>query len=178
MRSLLMTAAVLALAACARAPDDAATADAGTVAAGDAAKGRETFVQKGCVLCHSINGVGGKAGPALDVADDYVKADPLGFAARIWRGAPAMVEFQSLELGYVIDLTGEDIADLAAFAASRSEQKKLLDSAIPEPMRSSILDERFWETEDWSEFLKNGQEGYGDPEPPAGESEPPATPEP
>ncbi|MFN3958937.1 MAG: c-type cytochrome [Parvularculaceae bacterium] len=178
MRSLLLTAAVLALAACARAPEGALKADTEAVAAGDAAKGRELFVQKGCVLCHSINGVGGKAGPALDVADDFVKPDPLGFAARMWRGAPAMVEFQSLELGYVIDLMGEDIGNLAAFAASRSEQKKLLDSAIPDPMRSSILDERFWETEDWSEFLKNGQEGYGDPEPPTGATPDAPTPDP
>lgn len=179
MRTHLIFAAVLSLAACAKAPGTAATDSAAPATlVGDAATGRALFVQKGCVLCHSINGVGGKAGPVLDVADDYVKPDPLNFAARMWRGAPAMVEFQSLELGYVIDLTGEDIANLAAFTASRAEQKKLLDDAIPEPMRSSILDERFWETEDWSEFLKSGQEGYGDPEAPAGETDPPAMPEP
>ncbi len=167
MRKTLSLIAVLSLAACAKAPEAPA---ASAAPSGDAAVGRELFVQKGCVLCHSINGVGGKAAPMLDVADDYVKPDPLGFAARMWRGAPAMVEFQSLELGYVIDLTGEDIANLAAFAASREEQKKLLDSAIPDPMRNQLLDERFWETEDWSEFLKDGQEGYGDPQPPEGET--------
>jgi cytochrome c553 len=131
----------------------------------DAAKGRDTFVQKGCVLCHAVNGVGGKAAPALDAADPYVQADPLEFAARMWRGAPAMVEFQSVELGYVIDLTADDIANLAAFAASRDEQKLLIDAAIPDPMRDSILDERYWETEDWSEFMANGQEGYEAEEP-------------
>lgn len=178
MRTSIFFAAILAIGACARAPEAAAPVVAATAFAGDAATGRDLFVQKGCVLCHSVNGVGGKAGPVLDVADDYVKPDPLDFAARIWRGAPAMVEFQSLELGYVIDLSGEDIAHLAAFAASREEQRKLLDSAIPEPMRNSLLDERFWETEDWSEFMKDGQEGFGDPKPPAGETEPPATPEP
>jgi mono/diheme cytochrome c family protein len=171
-KPFISLAALALIAACARAPEGAAPNE------GDAAAGRDLFVQKGCVLCHSINGVGGKAGPVLDAADDYVKSDPLAFAARMWRGAPAMVEFQSLELGYVIDLTGEDIAHLAAFVASREEQKKLLDEAIPEPMRNSLLDERFWETEDWSEFLQNGQEGYGDPQPPEGEAKPPAaTPE-
>lgn len=172
MRITSLSLVVLAVAACGKAPEAAAPAGAVQAIAGDAATGRELFVQKGCVLCHSINGVGGKAGPLLDVADDYVKPDPLSFAARMWRGAPAMVEFQSLELGYVIDLSGEDIAHLAAFAASREEQKKLLDSAIPEPMRNSLLDERYWETEDWSEFMANGQEGYGDPEPPEGEDAP------
>lgn len=131
--------------------------------AGDAAKGRALFVEKGCVLCHSINGVGGKAAPALDAPDPFVKPDPLEFAARMWRGAPAMVEFQSVELGYVIDLSADDIANLATFAASREEQKLLLDSAIPGPMRDSLLDERYWEMEDWSEFMANGQEGMGEP---------------
>ena len=175
MRALTLSILIAAAAACAKAPESAS--DAAAAFTGSATTGRELFVQKGCVLCHSINGVGGKAAPVLDVADDFVKPDALGFAARMWRGAPAMVEFQSLELGYVIDLSGEDIAHLAAFAASRTEQKKLLESSIPEPMRNSLLDERYWETEDWSEFLENGQEGYGDPQPP-GETEPPATPEP
>jgi mono/diheme cytochrome c family protein len=131
---------------------------------GDATIGRDLFVQKGCVLCHSVNGVGGKAAPPLDAADPYVRPDPLDFAARIWRGAPAMVEFQSVELGYVIDLSADDIAHLAAFAASRAEQERLTEAAIPDPMRDSLLDERYWETEDWSEFMANGQEGYGEPE--------------
>jgi mono/diheme cytochrome c family protein len=142
--------------------------------AGDATVGRALFVEKGCVLCHSINGVGGKAAPALDAADPYVKPDPLEFAARMWRGAPAMVEFQSVELGYVIDLSADDIAHLATFAASREEQKLLLDSAIPGPMRDSLLDERYWEMEDWSEFMANGQEGAGEPE---AEGEADATPD-
>ncbi|HBK90712.1 MAG TPA: hypothetical protein DDZ68_03465 [Parvularcula sp.] len=164
MRAISLSFAVLALAACTKAPENPAAA------AGDAAAGRDLFVQKGCVLCHSINGVGGRAAPVLDAADDFVTPDALEFAARMWRGAPAMVEFQSLELGYVIDLTGADIANLSAFVASRAEQEKLLESSIPEPMRNSLLDERYWETEDWSDFMANGQEGYGDPEPPEGET--------
>lgn len=155
----LTVASMLAVAACGKAPD----ADSAVVHAGDATKGRALFVEKGCVLCHAINGVGGKAAPALDAPDPYVRPDPLEFAARMWRGAPAMVEFQSVELGYVIDLSADDIAHLATFAASRDEQKLLLDEAVPGPMRDSLLDERYWETEDWSEFMANGQEGMGDP---------------
>ncbi len=165
-----LIAAALLLAACGKATDASTEA---IVHAGDAAKGREAFVQKGCVLCHSVNGVGGKAAPALDAPDDFVKADPLEFAARMWRGAPAMVEFQSVELGYVIDLSADDIAHIATFAASREEQKLLKDEDIQGPMRDSILDERYWETEDWSDFMANGQEGYETPEPADdGEAEP------
>ena len=170
---LTLAAAALALAACGRATD--ASKDA-VVHVGDAAKGRAAFVQKGCVLCHSINGVGGKAAPALDAPDDFVKPDPLDFAARMWRGAPAMVEFQSVELGYVIDLSADDIAEIATFAASREEQKLLKDEDIPLPMRDSILDERYWETEDWSDFMAGGQEGY-EPPAPADDGEGAATPE-
>lgn len=171
-RSLLFVAVVAALvgAGCGKSspPGGAIVHD------GDAAKGRALFVEKGCVLCHAANGVGGKAAPALDAADPYVRADPLEFAARMWRGAPAMVEFQSVELGYVIDLSADDIAHLAAFSASRDEQKLLTSEAVPAEMRDSLLDERYWETEDWSEFMANGQEGMGEPID-DGEVETPAT---
>lgn len=174
----LVAATALSAAACGKATD---ASTAAIVHAGDAAVGRAAFVQKGCVLCHSINGVGGKAAPALDAPDDLTRPDPVEFAARMWRGAPAMVEFQSVELGYVIDLSADDIANIASFAASRAEQKLLKDEDIPGPMRDSILDERYWETEDWSDFMANGQEGY---EPPApvddgeGAAEEPAEPAP
>ncbi|MEO1014415.1 MAG: c-type cytochrome [Pseudomonadota bacterium] len=123
----------------------------------DSTRGRELFVSKGCVLCHSINGVGGRAGPPLDAPADGA-SDPVDFAARIWRGAPAMVELQSLELGYVIDLTSEEIRLLAAFAGSRSEQALLSKDDLPSSLADAVLDEDFWRAEDWREFLRNGQE--------------------
>jgi len=174
---LVLAGTMLALSACGETKTTGDTA----LETGNAEKGRLLFVEKGCVICHAVNGVGGKAAPALDAADDFTRSDPLEFAARMWRGAPAMVEFQSVELGYVIDLTGEDIAHLSAFAASRAEQKLLLETAIPGPMRDSLLDERYWEMEDWSEFMADGQEGYGDPAPPmepeASEAPTPQTPD-
>lgn len=135
-------------------------------------RGRTLFVEKGCVLCHAVNGVGGKAAPALDAATEMDAVDPVGFAARMWRGAPAMIELQNLELGYVIWLEAQDLVDLAAFAADSHEQKRLTEADVPEPMRGLILDERYWETEDWGEFLGEGQEGFGEPEvPPAEETD-------
>lgn len=125
----------------------------------DPMKGRELFVEKGCVICHSVNGVGGKAAPALDAEIGAPPVDPLDFAARMWLGAPAMIELQSIELGYTIYLTADDIANLAAFAADRDAQKNLTVADLPEDVRSSLLDERFWEMENWEEFLSEGQEG-------------------
>lgn len=126
----------------------------------DPADGRALFVSKGCVLCHAVNGVGGRAAPALDAPTERALADPLDFAARMWRGAPAMIELQGLELGYTIWLEADELGDLAAFAANAEEQRKLSADAIPEPMRGSLLDERYWEAEDWSDFLESGQTDY------------------
>lgn len=141
----------------------------------DSQAGRGLFVEKGCVICHSVNGVGGKAAPVLDAQIGAPPVDPLDFAARMWRGAPAMIELQSVELGYTIYLTADEIANLAAFAADREEQKKLAIDQVPETMRESFLDEQFWEVEDWTEFLRGGREGY---EAPDGAPAEPAAPEP
>lgn len=138
----------------------------------DSAQGRVLYVEKGCVLCHSVNGVGGKAAPVMDAQIGAPPVDPLDFAARMWAGAPAMIELQSMELGYTISLTGDDIANLAAFAADREEQKLLTADQIPEPMRGSLLDERFWEVEDWDEFLRSGQQDYEPAAPGDGVAEP------
>lgn len=125
----------------------------------DPMEGRTLFVEKGCVICHSVNGVGGKAAPALDAEIGGPGIDPLEFAARMWRGAPAMIELQAIELGYTIYLTADDIANLAAFAADRDAQKALSVEDLPETIRSGLLDERFWEMENWDDYLRQGQEG-------------------
>ncbi len=126
----------------------------------DPDKGRALFVEKGCVICHSVNGTGGKAAPTLDAPFGAPATDPLDFAARMWLGAPAMIELQSVELGYTIYLTAEEIADLAAFAADRQAQKALTLESVPESIRAGFLDQRFWEMEDWEDFLRSGREGY------------------
>ena len=130
----------------------------------DASAGKTLFVEKGCIYCHSVNGVGGKAAPALDAPGGGV-VDPLEFAARMWRGAPAMIELQGVELGYSIWLEADEIANLAAFHANRDVQRSLTLESVPEETRDAFLNERFWEVEDWQEFLSSGQEGAGEPVP-------------
>ncbi len=134
----------------------------------DSENGRALFVDKGCVICHAVNGVGGKAAPALDAEIGVAAVDPLEFAARMWRGAPAMIELQSVELGYSILLTADEIGDLAAFAADREQQKTLTINDLPETIKNGLLDEQFWEIEDWDGFLKTGREGdeFDDPDQP------------
>ncbi len=126
---------------------------------GDPERGRQLFVTKGCVTCHAVNGVGGRAGTALDARGNG-PLDPVDFAAWMWKGAPAMIELQSLELGYTIDLSGRDIRHLAAFAGDEDAQAEFSLDDIPAGVQDSFLDEHFWEVEDWSEFLESGQEKY------------------
>ena len=70
-----------------------------------------------------------------------------------------MIELQSIELGYTIYLTADDIAHLAAFASDRAVQETLTPDDLSESTRAGLLDERFWEMENWDEFLREGQEG-------------------
>ena len=107
----------------------------------DSERGRQLFITKGCVYCHAVNGVGGKAAPALDSEAAEPSVNLTDFAARMWRGAPAMIELQEMDLGYQIQLTGDELAHLAGFAHDPEEQKKLLEDQVPELMREWYLDE-------------------------------------
>ncbi|MBL4756525.1 MAG: c-type cytochrome [Rhizobiales bacterium] len=93
------------------------------VPAMDAENGRKLFAETGCIVCHSVNGVGGDIGPSLNAADMPSPMNTFEFAARMWRGAAAMTSMQEDLLGGVIDLTGQDLADLIAFAHDIDEQK-------------------------------------------------------
>jgi mono/diheme cytochrome c family protein len=104
----------------------------------DPARGRNIFVEKGCVACHSVNGVGGNLGPALDAADMPRPMNAFEFAARMWRGAEAMTALQADMLGEVISLDGQDLADLVAFAHDAEEQARLTEDQIPERFHSLI----------------------------------------
>lgn len=104
----------------------------------DPARGRRLFVEKGCVVCHSVNGVGGDLGPPLDAGEMPRPMNSFEFAARMWRGAPAMTALQEQILGDVITLDGQDLADLVAFAHDEDEQAKLDESDIPEKYRELI----------------------------------------
>lgn len=97
----------------------------------DSARGRKLFASKGCVVCHSVNGVGGEDAPPLDASSMTLPMSPFEFAARMWRGAEAMVALQREELGEPIELTGQELADIIAFVHHAEEQKKFTDADIP-----------------------------------------------
>ena len=102
-------------------------------------RGRAVFLNKGCVACHAVNGVGGEVGPALNAADMPTPMNAFEFTARMWRGAGAMIAMQEDEqFGGQIELSGQDIADLVAFTHDEDEQAHLTVDQIPEKFRAMI----------------------------------------
>jgi len=78
--------------------------------------GRELFVEKKCVRCHSAGGVGGTVGP--DLVGLGVRRSPVEFAATIWNKAPAMMVAMATRGITVPQLRPEDMADLVAYLYS------------------------------------------------------------
>lgn len=97
----------------------------------DAERGKELFASKGCVVCHSVNGVGGEDAPPLDAATMPMPMSVFDFSAKMWRGAEAMVALQREELGDRIELTGQDFADILAFVHHAEAQKEFTEADIP-----------------------------------------------
>lgn len=102
------------------------------------ARGRDLFLTKGCIACHSVNGVGGDLGPSLNAGEMPEPMNAFEFAARMWRGAPAMTQLQEEILGEVITLSGQDLADIIAFAHDENEQAKLAPDEVPAKYRELI----------------------------------------
>lgn len=78
-------------------------------------RGKSLFVDKGCVACHAVNGVGGHDAPALDAHEMRGLMNPFDFAAKMWNHAPGMIAAQEDALGEQILFTGDDLADIIAF---------------------------------------------------------------
>jgi len=102
-------------------------------------KGRILYASKGCVVCHSVNGIGGEDAPALDAKTMAPIMDPFDFAAKMWRGAGTMITMQEDELGEQIDFTGEELANIIAFVHSASEQKKFSKADVPPRIAKLML---------------------------------------
>ena len=102
----------------------------------DPASGKQLFASKGCVVCHSVNGVGGEDAPQLDASTMSLPMNPFEFAARMWRGAEAMVAMQREELGEPINLTGSELADIIAFVHDAEAQAQFSEKDIPERIKS------------------------------------------
>jgi len=101
----------------------------------NATNGRFLFSSKACVVCHSVNGIGGEDAPMLDAEFMDQPMNPFDFGAKMWRGAEAMMIIQREELGNVIQISGQELADITAFVHDRQEQEKLSTADIPEDIQ-------------------------------------------
>jgi len=104
----------------------------------DPEAGRKLFASKGCVVCHSINGVGGEDAPALDASTMDMPMSPFEFEAKMWRGAPAMIEAQEDELGAQIEFTGQELANIIAFVHDAEAQATFSEDDIPDAMHEMM----------------------------------------
>ncbi|SMF80873.1 Cytochrome c [Tistlia consotensis] len=107
----------------------------------DPRAGRRLFASKGCVVCHSVNGVGGTDAPRLDADTMPPHMNPFDLAARMWRGAPAMIMMQQEELGGQIEFTGQQLADITAFLHDRTQQAQFSLSDVPQAVRALMDDD-------------------------------------
>ena len=78
-------------------------------------RGAKVFVDKGCIACHAINGIGGHDAPNMDVHVQGGYMSPFDFAAKMWNHAPAMIAAQEGAFGEQITFTGSELADIIAF---------------------------------------------------------------
>ena len=97
----------------------------------DPVSGKRYFVTRGCVICHSVNGVGGDHASALDLPRSTRVLDVLGFVTRMWRSEGAMSEMQRKELGEEVYLTSQELGDIIAFLHSHKEQRRFSNDDIP-----------------------------------------------
>jgi len=104
----------------------------------NADRGRVLFVEKGCVMCHSINGVGGEDAPALDAHTMKPMMNPFAFAAKMWKMAPAMIAAQEDELGGQILFTGDELADMIAFVHDDEAQHHFSEGDLTPEMREMM----------------------------------------
>lgn len=98
-------------------------------------RGADLFLNKGCIACHQVNDVGGQIGPSLNAEDMPEPMNAFEFAARMWRGAPAMAAMQEDLLGQMINISGQELADIIAFAHDEAAQSALTADRVPEEYR-------------------------------------------
>jgi len=89
---------------------------------GDPIEGGIQFSKKGCIICHTVSGKGGRIGPPLDKYSQYMS--PILMAQAMWNHGPAMtkkMEEQGVKRPY---FEGAEMTDLLAYIRSMSGGEK------------------------------------------------------
>jgi len=83
------------------------------IPSGDPRRGREVFSAKGCRICHSVRGAGGRSGP--DLAEALVHKGVFAIGASMWSHAPQMSETAQSKGTVWPLLTPDDVRDLLTY---------------------------------------------------------------
>ncbi len=104
-------------------------------------RGMRLFVEKGCVACHAVNGVGGHDAASLDAHDMDMLMNPFDMAAKMWTMAPLMIEAQEQALGEQILFSGEELADIIAFLHDDRQQHEFTEANLT-PAAIEMMDHK------------------------------------
>lgn len=105
----------------------------------NSSRGMALFVDKGCVACHAVNGIGGHDATSLDAheMDEYM--NPFDMAAKMWTMAPYMIAAQEEALGEQILFSGEELADIIAFLHDDVQQHEFTEANLT-PKAMQMMD--------------------------------------
>jgi cytochrome c len=98
-------------------------------------RGKKIFLDKGCIVCHKINGIGGEDGPKMDHLVSIGTICPFSFAAKMWNHAPGMIATQEDMLGEQVYFTGQELADIISFVHDKETQNSVSDKDVSEKIR-------------------------------------------
>ena len=88
------------------------------LAPGDPVAGKKTFSQKGCGICHAVEGEGRKEGPNLGVRKKDFPPTIGQFAGLMWNHFPEMIDKMQKENIKVPELSAKEIANITAYLFS------------------------------------------------------------
>jgi len=105
----------------------------------DPQKGMRIFVDKGCVACHAVNGVGGHDAPPMDAHRRMGLVNPFDFAAKMWNHAPGMIAAQEGAFGEQIYFTGTELAHMIAFLHDDEAQHAFSEKSLTKKVRAMMV---------------------------------------
>ncbi|MFQ5764509.1 MAG: hypothetical protein ACE5GT_06245 [Rhodospirillales bacterium] len=97
----------------------------------DSEQGMRLFASKGCVVCHAVNGVGGRVAKNLDAHSSHTIMNPFDFAAKMWAVIPGVAEVKARIEGHRFLFTAVELSDIMAFVHDGKRQRDFTEADIP-----------------------------------------------
>jgi len=104
---------------------------------GNVSEGRKLLRNKGCIICHSINGNGGKTGPDFSKLRKY--ASPLFMAQTMWNHFPKMSKKMLIKGRKIPELTGIDIVNISEYIRALSNSNSAIKMTPGNPNKGKLV---------------------------------------